>query len=169
MFYLVWYCSLTTGGWGVVLLNRQNPLSMTNFFCWWSFNFNELFQLSHDYETENVYHRQNFGNIYLKAIRDTFSNMWSAMKGVMGWGMKESARIWFFGGEVQSWSPTKNTLRSVLGLVTVIILKRVLERVVAFKTINIQHVRLEMEKRWQNLWWFSIYVRLSIHFKVRSV
>ena len=42
----------------------------------------------------------------------------------------------------------KNVLRSVLGLNTVIILKRVRERV---KATNLKHIRLEMEKRWRNL------------------
>ena len=45
--------------------------------------------------------------------------------------------------------PIKSTLRSVLGLITIIILKRV--RVFSFKATNLQHVRLEMEKRKQNL------------------
>ena len=63
----------------------------------------------------------------------------------------------FIDGEIQSplqsppqlqiLIPHENTLRSVLGLITVIILKRVREGVVSFKAANLQHVRLEMEKR----------------------
>ena len=43
----------------------------------------------------------------------------------------------------------KNTLGSVLGLITVIILKRV--TVFSFKATNIQHVRLKMEMKRQSL------------------
>ena len=42
----------------------------------------------------------------------------------------------------------KSTLRSVLGLITVMILKRVCERVFSFKATNLQNVRLEMKMRW---------------------
>ena len=47
--------------------------------------------------------------------------------------------------------PHKNILRSVLRLNTVTILKRVRESIFSFKATNLQHVRLEMEKGWQNL------------------
>ena len=54
-------------GWsGGVLLNRQNLLSMTKVICRWSLNSNEPFQTSHDYESENMNHRQNFGENLLK-------------------------------------------------------------------------------------------------------
>ena len=33
------------------------------------------------------------------------------------------------------------------------------ERVFSFKSTNLQHLRLEMGKRWQNPWWCSLYVR----------
>ena len=42
-----------------------------------------------------------------------------------------------------------DTMGSVLGLITVIILKR--ERVFSFKATDLQHVSLEIEKSWQNL------------------
>lgn len=38
-----------------------------------------------------------------------------------------------------------------------------------FKKTNLQDGWLKREKRWQNLWWYSIYSRLSIHFKVRRI
>ena len=40
--------------------------------------------------------------------------------------------------------PIKNTLQSVLGLITVVILER-LRRSIFFKATSLQHVRLEME------------------------
>ena len=127
-----------------------------------------------------------FGKICLKAVKILFSSMWSAMKRGMGWGMKERGWTQFFGGEwrstegwdsksrtwmgrVLSWSSIKNILRSVLGLDTVIILKRLKESIFSFEATYLQHVRLQLEKRRQNLWWCSIYVRLSIHFKIRSI
>ena len=56
------------------------------------FNSNKLFQMSHDYETENVDHRQTFwSNLFLKTIRDIFfPAMFSVIKGGMRWDMKES-------------------------------------------------------------------------------
>ena len=54
---------------GGVLLNRQNLLSVTKVICQWSLKSNELFLISHDYESENVHDRQNFWQ-NLKDIRD---------------------------------------------------------------------------------------------------
>ena len=45
---------------------------------------------------------KKFDKIYLKAIKDIFSNMWSAVKGGMGWSMKEKGKAQFFGGKLQS-------------------------------------------------------------------
>ena len=45
----------------------------------------------------------------------------------------------------------KKILKSMLGLNTVIILKRMRESIFSLKATNVQHVRLEMETRWQNL------------------
>ena len=42
-----------------------------------------------------------------------------------------------------------DTMGSVLGLITVIILKR--ERVFSFKARDLQHVSLKIENSWQNL------------------
>ena len=91
-----------------------------------------------------------FGNIFLKAIRDTF--MWSEIKGWMGYNIKGRERVQFFVGdyiqqkeEIQNFghaeregesslvsllmrnfdSLIRNTPRSVSGLLTVVILRRV--------------------------------------------
>lgn len=91
-----------------------------------------------------------FGNIFLKAIRDTF--MWSEIKGWMGYNIKGRGRVQFFvgddiqqKGEIQNFghaegggesplvsllmrnfdSLIRNTPRSVFGLLTVVILRRV--------------------------------------------
>ena len=69
----------------------------------------------------------------------------------MGLGMKERGKTKFFDGEVQREpslvsplvaNPDLLTLRSVLGLITAIILKS--ERVFSFKATNLQHLRLEI-------------------------
>ena len=44
-------------------------------------------------------------------------------------------------------SQKKTTLKSMLGLNTVIILKRMRESIFSLKATNLQHVRLEMETR----------------------
>ena len=54
-----------------------------------------------------------------------------------------------------------------LGLLTVMICEWV--GLFSFKTINLQHAKLKIEKRWQILWWCSIHWRLFIHFKARTV
>ena len=36
------------------------------------------------------------------------------------------------------------------------------ERWFSFKAINLQHLRLKMEKRWQKLWWCLAYVRFIL-------
>ena len=91
-----------------------------------------------------------FDNIFLKAIRDTF--MWSEIKGWMGYNIKGRGRVQFFvgddiqqKGEIQNFghaegggesplvsllmqnfdSLIRNTPRSVFGLLTVAILRRV--------------------------------------------
>ena len=74
-------------------------------FCTKGFNFNEIFQISRDYETENVHIGKIFGKICLKAITDTFFQ-WSAIKrgdgvkherkgedSIFWWGGSESSRV----------------------------------------------------------------------------
>ena len=73
--------------------------------------------------------------------------MRSAIKGEMGWGMKERGALLFLvGSNIQYPDPPQNILRSELGLNTVKILKRVRESIFSFKAINLEHVRLEIEK-----------------------
>ena len=126
-----------------------------------------------------------FGKICLKTIRDTFfqhvvcnqrrDGVRHKRKGedyIFWWGVKSNRRMRFkiLGmSKRASWSPIKNILWSVLGLNTVRIFTRVRESIFYFKATYLQHVRLEMEKGWQNLWWCSIYIRLSIHLKIRSI
>ena len=129
---------------------------------------------------------KSFGKICLKAIRDIFfSNMWPVIRGGI-WepnflvGVISSRRGKFkllgLQGDPPQFLPLvrhhdlpiRKTLRRVLGLLTVITLKRVRESIF-FKAANLQHVQLNMKKRGQILWWHSIYWRLSIHFKVRSI
>ena len=43
------------------------------------------------------------------------------------------------------------------------------EPVFSFKAIKLLHIWLKMKKRWQIIWWCSIYSRLFIHFKVRNI
>ena len=92
--------------------------------------------------------------------------------------LKGKVKTFGFAGRPPQWDPhpplaghtnlpISKTLRRVLGLLTVEILKRV--RVFSFKATNLQHVSLKMRKSWQILWWHSIYWRLSIPFKVRSI
>ena len=64
--------------------------------------------------------------------------------------------------------PHKNSRRNVLGLTTVIILKRVREHFF-FKATNSHHARIEMDNRKKNLLWCLIYMQLFIHFKVISI
>ena len=65
--------------------------------------------------------------------------------------------------DVNSDPPYKNTMRSVLCLTKVTILKRVRDSEFSFKTRNLEHVRLKTERG------AKIYIRLPIHFKVRSI
>ena len=60
----------------------------------------------------------------------------------------------------------RKILRNMIGLLTVMILKRV--AVFSFRKTNLQHVRLKMEKRWSNLWWCSIYWKLYIHLRYEA-
>ena len=72
---------------------------------------------------------------------------------IFRWGVTSNRRVGFkiLGmSESPILIPHKNFLRGALGLNTVIILKRVRESIFSFKTTNLQHVRLEMEKEWQN-------------------
>ena len=68
-----------------------------------------------------------FGKIYLKAVRDLFFNILSAVKGGIAWGMKER------GDSISCWGVTFNRTVRFLGT----------------KFTNLEHVRLESEKRWQ--------------------
>ena len=129
-----------------------------------------------------------FGKICLKVIRDTFfSNMWSAISGVTGrlkvlveGDIQQKGKLQTYGlaGRPPHTQfppvvghpdlPIRKTLRRVL----VCLLQwswKERERVFTFKATNLQHVRLKMKKRSKILWWHSIYRRLSIHFKVRSI
>ena len=128
---------------------------------------------------------KTFDKICLKTIRDTFFQHVVCNQRRDGVRYKERGRNPFLvgsdiqhNGEVQNFGheweaypdpPQKNILRSVLGLNTVIILEKLRECVFSFKATNLQHVRLEMKKGWQNLWWCSIYVRLFIYLKIRTI
>ena len=94
-----------------------------------------------------------FGKICLKASRDIFFQMLSAIKGGMGWDIKARGRTQCPAIATNRKPPKKTEWQWVF----------------FFKAANLQHVRLEMEKSWQNLWCCSIYISLSIHFKVRSI
>ena len=52
--------------------------------------------------------------------------------------------------------PIRKILRILLALLTVMVLQKVSE-IIFFKATSLQHIRLKMEKMWQNLWWCSIY------------
>ena len=119
-----------------------------------------------------------------KAIRDTFFqyvvfNQGRNGKGetsIFWWGVTSNRRVWFkiLGMSRKSpvliphkkyleecaWSEYCNNFET-----------SVWNSIFYFKATNIQHKRLEieMEKRWQNLWWCSIYERLSIHFIIKSI
>ena len=117
-----------------------------------------------------------FGNIFLKAIRDTF--MWSEIKGWMGYNVKGRGRVQFFvgdhiqqKGEIQNFGHAKgvgesplvsllmrnfdslirNTPRSVFGLLTVVILRRVRKK-----------------KSYKDLHDFIFYLLSLFHFILRS-
>ena len=118
----------------IYIFNRQNLLSMAKVICWWSLNSNEIFQISHDYEAETVHHRQNFWQKLSKSYYRYFFPI-RGLQSREGWG-----EAWRIGGlnvldfpspslSCKSWYPIKNTLRSVLGLITVMILKRVRESI----------------------------------------
>ena len=62
----------------------------------------------------------------------------------------------------------KNTLRSVLYLITVISLKRVREGAFYFKATNLQHVRINMEEVTKFSMLFSLH-KITIHYKVRCI
>ena len=125
-----------------------------------------------------------FDKICLKSIRNTFFQHAVCNQGGdgvrhEGEGKDSIFRLWVTSnGRVRfkilgmsvtlSWSHIKNISRRVLGLNTVMILKRLGKSRFSSKATNLQHVRLEMKKGWQNLSWCSIYVRLSIHLKIRS-
>ena len=118
-----------------------------------------------------------FGEICLKAI--FFSNIWSAVNGGIGWDLKERGRTQFLVGgfralsipclSCKSWSSIKNTVTAWSSYDNNF---GKIEKVFFFKATHLQHlqyVRVEMEKRRQNLYWRSMFVRLSLHFKVRSI
>ena len=123
-----------------------------------------------------------FDKICLKAIRDTFfSNMslWSGDRGNQFFSagdirQKEKVQAFWHAGRPPKFPPLvgyldlliRKTLKWVLDPLTLMIFKGV-KRVYSFRWMNLQHVCLQ--KRWQILWWHSIYWRLSIHFKVRII
>ena len=86
--------------------------------------------MKYDYESKNVHNGQIFGKIYLKAIRDGSREEW-------GEAWRKRGGLNFLMGRIRAlpssslsckpWSPIKSTLRGVLGLITIIILKRVRE------------------------------------------
>ena len=107
-----------------------------------------------------------FSKIYLKAIRNGSREGWGEAwrkRGGLNFLMGRIRALPSSSLSCKSWSPIKSTLSAVLGLITIIILKRVRERVFSFKATNLQHVRLEMEKRKQNLWWCSIYISTNVN------
>ena len=126
-----------------------------------------------------------FGQTCLKFSRDFFFNM----RSVIRWG---TGRINFMAKSICSrrrvqtfclsgGSPTsilsivgqpdlsiRKTLCRVLGLLTVMILKKWV-RLFSFKATKLQHVKLKNMKRWLIFWRCSIYWRLSICSKVGSI
>ena len=123
-----------------------------------------------------------FGKICLRAIRATFfSNMRSLIRGGKGdWGWYPTE------GKVQTFSLSGGFPPTVPFLIVISLslykgnseewLVCLLSwfwkewlRLFYFKATNLQHVMLNMNKRWHILWWHSVYWRLSIIFKVRSI
>ena len=120
-----------------------------------------------------------FGYISLKVITDTFFQYLVCNQGRVGVRHEgKGGGFNFLVGRFRalsslslickSWSPIKNTLKSVLSLITVIILKRRRESIF-FKSNKFTVCKVRDGKEVANLWWCSIYVRLSIHFKVRNI
>ena len=64
--------------------------------------------------------------------------------------------------------PIRKILRRVLGLLTVMISKRV-NMSIFLQSKKLGACKVKVRKRWHVLWWHSIFWRLSIHFKVRSI
>ena len=95
--------------------------------------------------------------------------MWSAIKGGMGLGMKEMGRAEFFWWGVTSKEGRASKFWALVGRALPDppikkhpeecswseycnnFEKSVCESTFSFKATNLQHVRLEMEKRWQNV------------------
>ena len=121
-----------------------------------------------------------FDKICLKATT-SFSNMWPVIKGqgdsIFWWGWylteAESWNFWLAGRSPKFPPlvghpdlPIKKTLRRVLD--TVMILKRVNESIF-FQINKFTACKFKDKKSRQIPWWYSIYWRLSIHFKVRRI
>ena len=117
-----------------------------------------------------------FGKVCLKTIRDTFfPNMWSVNRE----GKRDPIFWWcdiWQKGKAQTFTlarrPPLPQFPPLVRYSNLPIRKTDFEkseRVFSFKATNLQHIRLNMKKRWQILWWHSIYWRLSTHFKMRSI
>ena len=125
-----------------------------------------------------------FDKICLKAIKIFFSNMWSVINeqvdSIFWWGwysteVKSSnvlacretpppKKFFFLAGHPDL--PKGKTLRKVLDQLTVMILKRVSENI-SFQYIYSKF--RDIKEVANSLIWHSIYWRLSIHFKIRSI
>ena len=55
------------------IIHRDN--SAGYWFCIKGFNYNELFQICRDYETENVHHKQHFSLILSKSYKRYFFSL----------------------------------------------------------------------------------------------
>ena len=123
---------------------------------------------------------KTFGKICPKAIRATFFPLCGLSSGqgrVTEGNIQQKEkfkRLAFQRDSLRQFSPfawnPDLSIRKILksGLLTVMILKRVV-RIFSFKATNLQRVMLDMKKRWQILWWDSVYWRLPIDFKVRNI
>ena len=139
------------------------------------FNIFKAFSCNTGYAADKI-----FGKICPKAIRATFfplCGLWSGQGRVTEGDIQQKEkfkRLVFQRDSLPQFSPfvwnPDLSIRKILksGWLTVMILKRVV-RIFSFKATNLQHVMLDMKKRWQILWWDSVYWRLPTDFKVRNI
>ena len=126
-------------------------------FCIKGFDFSKLFQISRDYEIKMSNIGKSLGKICLKAITDTFFQygVWDqAVDRVEHEGKRQDSFFWWGwypvgGGVLPLFAnpdpPIKNTLKSVLGLTSVIILKSVRESIF-FQSNTFPACKVEDEK-----------------------